>query len=213
MKCINCNQEINGNEKYCGNCGIDFNNIEIIEEIIPRKKHRVLLVIVSIILLALIGTGTWFVAVNIMKNNNNKENIIEVEYNKNKEILFNNYILTIPSDYSIKSNPNKYLEGKENIILYNNYPLNHEEIVNNKELLIKELENQGYEIDANSIKIEEKYLTINGKSNNVKNLFIFYELDKESNIFLIVTSKYLGEINNNWMKDVLDFLESAKKIN
>ena len=214
MKCINCGNEINEKDKYCESCGIDPNNVEIIREVIPKKKNKGILVIFLSFLILLAGVGCWFIF-SYQKTEEEKTNKEEIVIDEDSEILINNYIITIPDNFTMKkNNKNRYFIEKEFYFIYNEYLLSFDDIINNKEFLLDELEEQGYIIDEfESKKVDENnYIIIKSRLDDIEYGFIIYEFDEESNIMITITSNYLSRFDEKWFDEVLNFLKTARKI-
>lgn len=213
MKCINCGRKLRKQDKFCSECGINQNNVEIINE--PKKNSNKIFIIVMI-LLTIISLG---ISISIIVISNNKKNTEkeskEIVIDEEKELLFKNYKFKLLDNYkSIKSESISYIKSKEYIILYDEYPLGYKDIINNKEILINELEKQGYSkiyFDYKT-KDEDKYIIVKAILNDIDYGFIFYEIDSDTNMFVTITANELSNFNDKWFDEVLNFLNTKEKV-
>lgn len=209
MKCINCDKKIKSSDTYCSNCGINLKNIEVINDDIKKKNNTIFYLVIFFLFLIGTSVSIWLFIRNDSKEN--KENRIDVIIDEDKEILFKDYILTIPEGFTKKDS---YIKNNNLIISYKEYPLSFEEIKNNKELLNNSLEEQGYVINKDDIrKIDDKeYLIILANKDDIDYGLVFYEFDNDTNIFISITSNYLSNFKEDWFNPAIDLIKSSKKI-
>ena len=209
MKCINCDKKIKSSDTYCSNCGINLKNIEVINDDIKKKNNTIFYLVIFFLFLIGTSVSIWLFIRNDSKEN--KENRIDVIIDEDKEILFKDYILTIPEGFTKKDS---YIKNNNLIISYKEYPLSYEDIKNNKELLNNSLEEQGYVINKDDIrKIDDKeYLVILANKDDIDYGLVFYEFDNDTNIFISITSNYLSNFKEDWFNPAIDLIKSSKKI-
>ena len=209
MKCINCDKKIKSSDTYCSNCGINLKNIEVINDDIKKKNNTIFYLVIFFLFLIGTSVSIWLFIRNDSKEN--KENRIDVIIDEDKEILFKDYILTIPEGFTKKDS---YIKNNNLIISYKEYPLSYEDIKNNKELLNNSLEEQGYVINKDDIrKIDDKeYLIILANKDDIDYGLVFYEFDNDTNIFISITSNYLSNFKEDWFNPAIDLIKSSKKI-
>lgn len=209
MKCINCDKKIKSSDTYCSNCGINLKNIEVINDDIKKKNNTIFYLVIFFLFLIGTSVSIWLFIRNDSKEN--KENRIDVIIDEDKEILFKDYILTIPEGFTKKDS---YIKNNNLIISYKEYPLSFEDIKNNKELLNNSLEEQGYVINKDDIrKIDDKeYLVILANKDDIDYGLVFYEFDNDTNIFISITSNYLSNFKEDWFNPAIDLIKSSKKI-
>ena len=209
MKCINCDKKVKSSDTYCSNCGINLKNIEVINDDIKKKNNTIFYLVIFFLFLIGTSVSIWLFIRNDSKEN--KENRIDVIIDEDKEILFKDYILTIPEGFTKKDS---YIKNNNLIISYKEYPLSFEEIKNNKELLNNSLEEQGYVINKDDIrKIDDKeYLIILANKDDIDYGLVFYEFDNDTNIFISITSNYLSNFKEDWFNPAIDLIKSSKKI-
>ena len=209
MKCINCDKKIKSSDTYCSNCGINLKNIEVINDDIKKKNNTIFYLVIFFLFLIGTSVSIWLFIRNDSKEN--KENRIDVIIDEDKEILFKDYILTLPEGFTKKDS---YIKNNNLIISYKEYPLSFEDIKNNKELLNNSLEEQGYVINKDDIrKIDDKeYLVILANKDDIDYGLVFYEFDNDTNIFISITSNYLSNFKEDWFNPAIDLIKSSKKI-
>ncbi len=210
MKCINCDKKIKSNDTYCSNCGINLKNIEVINDYKKKKSNIVFYLIILFLLLIGISISAWL----LLNNNDSKKNNKNIIVNDD-EILINNYILKVPEGFEKnEDSKNSYITNDELTIIYKTYPLSIDDIKNNKEIINDSIKEQGYIIESYSIKKIDniEFYLINAKLHGGDYCLAFYELDDENSLYLIITSNYLSQNNDSWIKNALTLIKSIKKI-
>ena len=224
MKCINCGKELKDKAKFCDDCGTKQIPDEVIYETIKEKKSNkgliITVIILGIVLLASIIIGIWLLLSNNNSNKDNKDNKENKEENteivitKDESVYINGYKLTPPEGYTSHVNGSyNYITNNELTIVFVSYPLTYKQIMENKDLLIDTLKQQGYEIESFEDKTfnDKKMITARGKKSSISYGFVFYEIDSETNLFATVTSNYLGKYKEEWIDKTIEFLTTATK--
>ena len=221
MKCTKCGSELKKTDKFCGECGKVQESDEVIyiDETKSSKGLIITIIILGVIILAGAGIGMWLLLTNTDSNSkeSNKENneeIVIIDDDDDKEIHYMKYKFTAPEGFKIyKNGKSNYLKNSEFMMVFVSYPLTYDQIIANKDLLLDELSKQGYGIDSFETKEidNKKYIFVVGNFNNISCGFVFNELDSDTNMFITITSNYLGNFNNKWFDDAVKFLKSAIK--
>lgn len=222
MKCTKCGKELKDTDKFCGECGKVQEKDEIIyiDKTKSNKGLIITIIILGIIILTGVGVGIWLLLTNNDSNKkenstkNNTEDIVVIEDDEEKEIIYMNYKFTIPDGYkSYKNGTTNYIQNRDCMIMFVSYPLSYDQIIANKDLLVEELSKQGYKLNSFETKEidNKKYIFVVGNMNNIECGFIFNELDSDTNMFITITSNYLGKFNESWFEDAIEFLKSAIK--
>lgn len=225
MKCTNCGSELKDTDKFCGECGKVQESDEVIyiDKTKSNKGLIITIIILGIIILAGTGIGVWLLLTNNdsekKENNtskNNTEDIVIIDDEEDKEIYFMNYKFNIPEGYkAYKTGSNNYIQNRDCMIMFVSYPLTYDQIITNKDLLMEELSKQGYKLESFEPKEidNKKYIFVVGSMNNIECGFVFNELDSDTNVFITITSNYLGNFNESWFDDAIELLKSAVKEN
>ncbi len=213
MKCINCGRKLKKDAKYCSDCGLCQENVEIINAN-NKKSNKAFIITIFLLLIISVSISVCIIAFHNSNKNNKKDNI-DILIDEDKEILFKNYILKVPDGFSsYKNKLNSYIKNDYYIVFYKEYPLGYKDIINNKELLINELQKQGFtNIELNSKKInEDDYILIKSKLDDIDYGLILYEFDSDTNIFLTITANNLSRFEDKWFDETIEFLKTNKMV-
>ncbi|MBR2708193.1 MAG: zinc ribbon domain-containing protein [Bacilli bacterium] len=214
MKCTNCYCEVKETDIYCKNCGQEIKREEksVVEFSNPKFKRRnshpwlIVGIIVFLMLAAFIGTIIFFIKYDEehpTETYNTNEQIDKRENKKTKQVKFNSYTFTVPSDLETSSTDDKlFIYGKNNIwvgvvmMQEGKYETILEAKDQIKTLLSNQSGAQNYDM-TNAVTEEKDY---NGKNflitRNIKSgsysLDVSYGKADENNIYVISVTKSDG---------------------
>lgn len=216
MKCEVCGTINKKKAKVCSNCGAKISITQ--NESINKKKNYIINIILVIVIIALIIFGVYFFffnnnTSNDLNNNIDNNNYSEEDYT-DERISLGNYTLFVPKGWIYDTySERKYIQNSECMIMFEEYPLHYDTLINNSQSLIDSLISQGYIINSlNTRKIDGiNFVVVIGSLNNIGYGFMFADLDKNTTVLLSIASNALGDFNEEWFNYGSKFLASAKK--
>jgi predicted nucleic acid-binding Zn ribbon protein len=217
MKCKICGTINKKKSKVCSKCGAEISITQ--NENVNQRKSNVLNIILVVVIIALLIFGIYFFFFNekssdsLRNDMDNSNNYSEEDYTEER-ISLGNYNLYVPKGWIYNTySDHKYIQNSECMIMFEEYTLHYDTLINNSQSLIDSLISQGYVIDSlNTRKIDGiNFIVVIGSLNNIGYGFMFADLDSNTTIMLSIASNTLGEFNEEWLNYGSKFLASAKK--
>lgn len=208
----------------------------------PKKSGtglKVTIAILVVVIVALLGVGAWFLFFggddSEESSNSEKDNVEDKVDNKKddnddnddndddekpnygnlEEVTLGDYTLSVPKGFDTGTEGGKpYIYNDDCLIMYIEYPLDYNTLLERKDVFIDELENSGMEIYSfDTKKIDgKKFILVEGvmTASNAEFAYMFTDLDDDKLLFLTIVSSNLGDFDEDWYEYGAEFAKSVR---